>query len=125
MAALGLHCCTWTFSSCGKKGLFSSCSAQVSHGNGFSCCTAWGLGHAGSVTVAHRLSCSTTRGIFTEQKSNPCPCIGRQIPNHCISREFPDLYFSNPQENTVLTNGETIIVWKAKCLPLNLEGLSE
>ena len=30
MAALGLHSCTWVFSSCGKPGLFSSCSTGFS-----------------------------------------------------------------------------------------------
>ena len=25
LAALGLHCCVWAFSSCGKRGLVSSC----------------------------------------------------------------------------------------------------
>ena len=31
LAALGLYCCTWVFSSCGKQGLFSSCCAGASH----------------------------------------------------------------------------------------------
>ena len=35
----------------------------------------WGTGsrHAGSVVVAHGLSCSTACGIFPDQGSNPCP----------------------------------------------------
>ena len=37
LAALGLHCCAWAFSSCSKWGLLSSCSAQASHCGSFSC----------------------------------------------------------------------------------------
>ena len=37
MSVLGLHCCTQAFSSCGTRGLLSSCCAQVSHCRGFSC----------------------------------------------------------------------------------------
>ena len=35
----------------------------------------WSLGsrHAGSVVVAHGLSCSAACGIFPDQGSNPCP----------------------------------------------------
>ena len=35
----------------------------------------WSTGsrHAGSVIVAHRLSCSAAYGIFPDQGSNPCP----------------------------------------------------
>ena len=32
-----------------------------------------GSRRAGSVVVAHKPSCSTTRGIFPDQGSNPCP----------------------------------------------------
>ena len=61
------------------------CSAQSFHCGGFSCCGAWALGawasvvaarglqSAGSVVVAHGLSCSATCGIFPGQGSNPCP----------------------------------------------------
>ena len=62
--ALGLHCCTWAF---------SSCSTWASHCSGFSCCKAWAPGCVGSVVVAHRLSCPVACGIFLEQGSNPCP----------------------------------------------------
>ena len=33
------------FSSCGERGLLSSCNAQASHCSGFSCCGAWALEH--------------------------------------------------------------------------------
>ena len=46
-----------------------------------------GSRRAGSVIVAHGPSCSAACGIFPNQGSNPCPCIGRQILNHCATRE--------------------------------------
>ena len=64
------------FSSCGKRGLLSSCIVQVSHCSGFSCCRAWALGYlgfsiaaprlwsTGSLVVAHRLHCSKACGIL-------------------------------------------------------------
>ena len=55
LAMLGLHCCTWSFSSCSEWGLLSSCSARVSHCSGFSCCI-WALGAQASVAVAHGLN---------------------------------------------------------------------
>ena len=44
LMALGLCCCVQAFSSCSKQGLPSSCGAQASYCNGFSCCQAWALG---------------------------------------------------------------------------------
>ena len=41
-----------------------------------------GSRRAGSVVVAHGPSCSAACGIFPDQGSNPCPCIGRQTLNH-------------------------------------------
>ena len=69
------------------------CCARASHCGGFSCCEARALGmwasvvvahrlsscglcrlqSAGSVVVAHGLSCSAARGIFPDQGLNPCP----------------------------------------------------
>ena len=40
-------------------------------------CRAWELGQAGSVLVAHGLSCPAARGIFLEQGSNPRPLHGQ------------------------------------------------
>ena len=39
--------------------------------------------------MAHGLSHSATCGIFLDQGSNPCPCIGRWILNHCATRGAP------------------------------------
>ena len=61
------------------------CGAWASHCSGFSGCRAQALGtrasvvaapglqSRGSVNVAHGLSCSSVRGIFSDQGSNPCP----------------------------------------------------
>ena len=72
LAALGLHCCPRTFSSCGKRGY------SLLQCTGFS--LRWLLllrstapRRAGSVVVAHGLSCSAACGIFPDQGSNPCP----------------------------------------------------
>ena len=55
-----------------------------------------GSRRAGSVVVAHGLSCSVACGIFPDQSSNPCPLhwqadsfffFDRQILNHCATRE--------------------------------------
>ena len=40
LASLGLGCCAQAVSSCGERGLLSSCSARASHCGGFSCCRA-------------------------------------------------------------------------------------
>ena len=61
LAALGLHCYAWAFSSFSKQRLLSSCSAQASHCNDFSCCRAQALGLMGfsscsSQALEHRLS---------------------------------------------------------------------
>ena len=68
-----------------RAGAALPCSARASHCGGFSCCGAPALGvrvsavearrlqSAGSVVVAHGLSCSMACGIFPEEGSNPCP----------------------------------------------------
>ena len=54
----------WTFSSCGERGLLSSCGVWASYCFGFSCCGVWTLqGTWASVAVVHRLSCSVARGV--------------------------------------------------------------
>ena len=80
LAALGLHCCTRAFSSCGELGLLFIAmrallivvaSLVAKHR-----LQARGLQQVqrmGSVVVAQGLSCSTARGIFPDQGSNLCP----------------------------------------------------
>ena len=50
------------FSSCGEWGLCSSCSAGVSHCDGFFCCAAQALGVWASVVAACELSGCGSRG---------------------------------------------------------------
>ena len=87
LAALGLCCYRWGFSSCREQGLLSSCGAQASLCGGFSCCGAQVLGHAGSAVWAQGLSsytlqalehglrsgCPTACEIFPDQGSNLHP----------------------------------------------------
>ena len=40
LVALGVHCCSWAFSSCGEWRLLSSFSVRASLYHGFSCCRA-------------------------------------------------------------------------------------
>ena len=54
-AALDLLCCKQSFSSCAKRGLLSSRSAQLSHFGVFSCCRAQALGTQASVAAASGL----------------------------------------------------------------------
>ena len=49
---------------------YSSCSAQASHCNGFSCFTAQSLGHLGFSVMAHGLSWPGACGIFPDQGSD-------------------------------------------------------
>ena len=58
----------WAFSTCSRLGLLSGCGAWASHSSGFSCFRTRAL-----VVVARGLSCSSARGIFPDQGSNPCP----------------------------------------------------
>ena len=55
----------------------------------------WSTGsrRVSSVVVAHGLSCSAACGIFPDQGSNPVPCTGRRIPNHCATRKVPGIEF--------------------------------
>ena len=56
LIALGLHCCTWAFSSCREQELTSSSSAQASHWNGFYCYGAQALEASVSVSAACTVS---------------------------------------------------------------------
>ena len=72
MAVLGHHCCTPAFSSCGKRGLFSSCVVQASPCNDFSYYEAQALGTG--------LESSQTKGQMH------IPCTGRRILNPWTTR---------------------------------------
>ena len=103
--ALGLCCCVQAFSSCGEQGLLFIMVHRL-------------LIVVASLVAEHRLqdvwaskvaahefsSCGTRTwlptecGIFPDQGSNPCPCIGRQILIHTreVPRQILDWVFSIP-----------------------------
>ena len=100
LAALGLCCSAWAFSSCGKWGILFSCESWASHCGGFSCCRAWALGCAGfsscgfqalesrlsSYGKGAQLSCSMWESCQTRDQT--CvPCIARWLCNHWATRE--------------------------------------
>ena len=69
------------YPSCSELWLLSSCSARVCHHSSFSCCRAWAPWHTDFssgfwalelLVAVHRLSCSSTDGVFPDQGSNPC-----------------------------------------------------
>ena len=112
MAALGLHCCAWAFSSCSERGLLLTAMRGLSHCGGFACCGARALGTRASVVVAHGLSSCGLRAL--ERRLSSCgtravapwhvgssqtrartrvPCFGRRILNHCATREVPVRFF--------------------------------
>ena len=61
LAALGLRCCVWAFSSCGER---------ASHCSAFSCCRARALGGGASVVVARRLSSCGSQAL--ERRLSSC-----------------------------------------------------
>ena len=78
LAVLGLHWCTWAFSSCG---------AWDSHCGGVSCCRAQVLG-----TWVQQLWCMHLDALWHVEsvwtRDWTCvPCIGGQILNHWTTRE--------------------------------------
>ena len=48
--------------------------------------------------MVHKLSCSVACRILLDQGSKPVPCIGRQILNHCATREAPIVLFLTTEE---------------------------
>ena len=50
------------------------------------------LYHTGPVDVVHRLTCSTTCGIFPDQGSNLCP-LHWQVDSHLLCHQGSPLHF--------------------------------
>ena len=74
---LGLYCCTQASLAVARGGC-SGGGAPAPRCGGFSCFGVQAralrlreVWHTASVILAHRLSCSTARGIFPDQGSNP------------------------------------------------------
>ena len=106
LAALGLHCWAWAFSTWRKWGLLFNRSGQASHcdeerhqwllllwGTGsrhadFSYCALWalelGLSSSGLVAPLHVESSQT-------RERTHVPCIGRRILTHCTHQGSPNL----------------------------------
>ena len=82
-SVLGLHCCR-LFSSCGERGLLSSCSAWASHCSGFSCCGAQALRGVDS-------RCSTwaqyLQLLGSRAQTQQLWCMGLVVPRHVGSSQ--------------------------------------
>ena len=132
LAALGLHCCAWVFSSCSKQVLLFVAvhsllivvaSLVVEHGlqvcglpqlwHVGSVVVARGLQSTGSVVVAHGFSCSSACGIFLDQGSNVCPlcwqvdsqplCHQGSPPHNCFNTNFQSDVLSSVRKNILLS----------------------
>ena len=103
LAALGLHCWVWAFSTCSEQGLLSSCCAWASHCCGFSCHGAWALGPQPSVFGAQGPSCPEACGLFPEQGSNPCALNQQVDPQSLDHQESPG--------NNLVSNGGDRYEW--------------
>ena len=73
LVALGLHWCTWPFSSHGGWGLLSNCGVWPSHCGGFYSPRAQAIDPWSWVVMVHRLSCPMACGNLLDQESSPCP----------------------------------------------------
>ena len=107
------------FSSCGERGLISSCRTRASHCSGFSCCGAWAqkcvsFSGCGSWALEHRLSSCGTRALLSCGLWNlpgpgikpMSPYIARQIFNHWTTRDLPGFFPSckmNPSSSPAYT----------------------
>ena len=70
---------------------------------------------AGTVVLAHRLSCSMACGILLDQIC--VPCIGRQILNHQTTREVLFFFFFKQNRTTLLSYAlHTIYLVHFKCI---------
>ena len=94
LTLLTLHCSTQAFSTCGEQGgLLSTCSAQPSHCDGFSCCAAQALGHRLQQLWHTGLVAPQHVGSSQTRDQTCVPCTGRQILNHWTTREVQPLSF--------------------------------
>ena len=113
MAELGLRCCVQAFSSCSEWGLLFVVACGFLIVVASLCCGAWALGAQASVVVARGLSscvssvlecrlssCGTWASLLRSmweysrtRAQTRVPCVGRQILNHCTTREVPTILF--------------------------------
>ena len=89
-----------------RAGATLRCSARASHRSGLFCCGARALGvwasvvvarelqSAGSIVVANGVGCSVARHVGSSRTTAQTHvfCIGRQILNHCATREAQKIW---------------------------------
>ena len=91
MAVLGLRFCARAFSSCGKWGpLFIA--VRGPHYRGLSCCGAQAPDAQAQELWLTGLVAPRHVGSSQTRARTRVPCIGRQILNHCATREAPNSY---------------------------------
>ena len=100
----GLRCCTRALSSCGKQGLLlvavrgpptAVASPVAEHrlqAHGLQ--QSWLMGSRAQAQQPWRMGLFAPQhvGSSRTRARTRVPCIGRQIPNHCTTREVPVLY---------------------------------
>ena len=87
MAVLGLRFCARAFSSCGKWGATPHRGARASHHRGLSCCGAQAPDAQAQQLWLTGLAAPRHVGSSQARARTRVPCIGRQILNHCATRE--------------------------------------
>ena len=91
LAVLGLRFCARAFSSCGKRGPLFHCVAWASHYRGLSCCGARAPDAQAEQLWLTGLVAPRHVGSSQTRAQTRVPCIGRQILNHCATREALDI----------------------------------
>ena len=121
LASLGLRCCAWAFSSCGKWGLLfvAVCGlliavASLASEHGLQARGLQQLWLAGSRAQAQQLwhtGLVAPRHVGSSQirARTRVPCIGRQVLNHCATREALALTYFFPF-STSLPSGDGLFV---------------
>ena len=118
MVALGLHCCARAFSSCRERGYSSlRCvgfslwwllllQSTGSRHTGFSSCGMWAqqwwlVGSRAQAQQLQRMGLVAPwhMGSSRTRARTRVPCIGRQILNHCATREAPECVFIASVQN--------------------------
>ena len=128
MAVLGLHCCAWALSSCGRRWLLSTCRAQASHCMVFSCCRESTLGVRASGIVVHGLRllwCTGSVALWHVGSSwtrdgTSFPCIAKRIPNHWTTMEAQllSLFLVNWKKKTTWRRASLVAQWWRTFLPV-------
>ena len=122
LAVMGLLCWAWAFSSCGERVCLLWCMSLLRWllgCAGFSGFSSWALG-TGSVVVGWGFSCFMACGIFTDQGSNPCLCLGRWTLYHWTPRGAPCLLCFKDQASSSSTLWIPPSLHALSAIPLHL-----